>query len=217
MLKPIIFWGASGQARVLREFIESSGYELVALFDNNPAASSPFPEIPLYYGVPGFTRWRQTCPDATIAGLVAIGGSSGQARLDIQRFLERQGIQPATVVHPTAFVASSAVLAQGCQGLAQAAVCADGALGAACIGNTAASLDHETILGDGVHVAPGARIAGCVTIGDDTLIGIGAIVLPRIRIGRHVIVGAGTVVTKDIPDGKVVYGNPARIQRDTIV
>jgi acetyltransferase-like isoleucine patch superfamily enzyme len=56
-----------------------------------------------------------------------------------------------------------------------------------------------------------------VTVGDDTLIGIGAIVLPRIRIGRHVIVGAGAVVTRDVPDGKVVYGNPARIQRDTIV
>jgi sugar O-acyltransferase (sialic acid O-acetyltransferase NeuD family) len=217
MLKPIIFWGASGHARVLREFIALSGYELVALFDNNPAVSSPFPEIPLYYGISGFTHWKQTCPDAPIAGLVAIGGSSGQARLEIQRFLERQGIQSATVVHPTAFVAAGAALGPGSQVLAQAAVCADACLGAACIINTAASIDHETILGDGVHVAPGARIAGCVTVGDASMIGVGAIVLPRITIGRQVIVGAGAVVTKDIPDGKVVYGNPARIQRDTIV
>lgn len=216
MLKPIIFWGASGHARVLREFIASSGYELVALFDNHQAVSTPFPEIPLYYGVPGFMRWKQTCPDIPTAGLVAIGGSSGQSRLEIQRFLERQGIQPATVVHPTAFVAADAVLGPGCQVLAQAAVCAGAVLGATCIVNTAASVDHETILGDGVHIAPGARIAGCVTVGDATLIGVGAIILPRIRIGRHVIVGAGSVVTKDVPDGKVVYGNPARIQRDTI-
>jgi sugar O-acyltransferase (sialic acid O-acetyltransferase NeuD family) len=216
MLKPIIFWGAIGHARVLHEFIAASGYELVALFDNNPTVSSPFPQIPLYYGVAGFTRWKQTYQTIEVAGLVAIGGGNGQARLEIQRFLERQGIQPATVVHPTAFVASSAALAPGCQVLAQAAVCAEASLGAACIVNTAASVDHETTLGDGVHVAPGARIAGCVTVGDHTLIGIGAIVLPRVRIGQHVIVGAGAVVTKDIPDGKVVYGNPARIQRDTI-
>jgi sugar O-acyltransferase (sialic acid O-acetyltransferase NeuD family) len=217
MLKPIIFWGATGQARVLREFIGSTGYELVALFDNNQSASSPFAEIPLFYGIVGFMSWKQSCSHANVAGLVAIGGSSGQARLEIQRFLEQQGIQPARAVHPTAFVASSAVLGPGSQVLAQAAVCADARLGAACIVNTKASVDHETTLGDGVHVAPGATIAGCVTVGDDTLIGAGAIILPRIRIGRHVIVGAGAVVTKDVPDGTVVYGNPARIQRDTSI
>src|SRR5690242_8790439 len=113
MLRPIIFWGATGQARVLREFMGTSGYELVALFDNNQAVSSPFADISIYYGVAGFARWRQSCPDADVAGLVAIGGIGGQARLEIQRFLEHQGIQPATVVHPTAFVAASAVLGPG--------------------------------------------------------------------------------------------------------
>src|SRR5437899_863052 len=35
MSKPIVVWGASGHAKVLREFIGSIGYELVATFDNN--------------------------------------------------------------------------------------------------------------------------------------------------------------------------------------
>lgn len=217
MLKPMIFWGAAGHARVLREFIGANGYTLVALFDNNPQVSAPFPDLPLYYGVAGFEAWQQTCPHAEIACVVAIGGSSGRARIEIQTFLERQGLRPATVAHPTAFVAASAALGPGCQVLAQAAVCADAALGAACIVNTAASVDHEAILGDGVHIAPGARLGGCVTIGDYAMVGIGAIVLPRVRIGRHAIVGAGSVVTRDVPDGTVVYGNPARIQRDAPV
>ena len=52
---------------------------------------------------------------------------------------------------------------------------------------------------------------GCVTIGDDTFIGADAIVLPGVKIGNKVIIGAGAVVTKDIPDGMIVAGNPARI------
>lgn len=44
-------------------------------------------------------------------------------------------------------------------------------------------------------------------------IGGGAVILPGITIGRHAMVGAGSVVTKDVPDGAVVVGNPARIVR----
>lgn len=48
-------------------------------------------------------------------------------------------------------------------------------------------------------------------LGDGCSIGAGAVLLPGIRIGRHSIVGAGAVVTKDVPDGVVVVGNPARV------
>lgn len=48
-------------------------------------------------------------------------------------------------------------------------------------------------------------------IGDNVFIGAGTIVLPGVTIGNNVIIGAGSVVTKDIPDGSVAVGNPARV------
>lgn len=45
-------------------------------------------------------------------------------------------------------------------------------------------------------------------------LGAGVKVLPGITIGEDAIVGAGAVVTKDVPDGAIVVGNPARIVRD---
>lgn len=52
-------------------------------------------------------------------------------------------------------------------------------------------------------------------IGDETLIGNGAIVLDRARIGRHCIVAAGALVPPDreIADGSVVMGTPAKLVR----
>jgi acetyltransferase-like isoleucine patch superfamily enzyme len=41
-------------------------------------------------------------------------------------------------------------------------------------------------------------------------IGTGAVIMPGITIGANAVVGAGAVVTKDVPDGVVVVGNPAR-------
>jgi acetyltransferase-like isoleucine patch superfamily enzyme len=41
-------------------------------------------------------------------------------------------------------------------------------------------------------------------------IGAGATILPGIRIGKGAMVGAGSVVTRDVEDGAVVAGNPAK-------
>ncbi len=217
MLKNIIFWGATGHAKVLRESVERVGYKLVAVFDNNVRLQSPFPDIPLYYGLDGFEQWNMKGrEDMETACLVAIGGANGRDRVNLQHFLEAHQLRPVEVVHPTAFVAANAVISKGCQVLANAAICSDVSLGEGCIINTASSVDHESVLGTGVHIAPGAILAGCVSVGDYSLIGVGAVVLPRVKIGSDVIVGAGSVITKDIPDNKVVYGNPARIKRDKI-
>jgi maltose O-acetyltransferase len=53
-----------------------------------------------------------------------------------------------------------------------------------------------------------------VTIGDDTGVGGGAIILPGVRIGSRSVVGAGAVVTRDVAEGVVVAGNPARVIRE---
>jgi acetyltransferase-like isoleucine patch superfamily enzyme len=45
-------------------------------------------------------------------------------------------------------------------------------------------------------------------------VGANSTVLPGVVIGRDALVGAGAVVVRDVPDGKVVVGNPARIIKD---
>ncbi len=212
----IIIWGASGHAKVLREFLGKIGYDLIALFDNNTRAPRPFDDVPLYYGREAFLSWAAEHRSNETACLVAIGGARGRARMEIQSFLAANGIKPATAIHPTAYVASNAVIAAGSQILAHSTVCANTLLGEACIINTGATVDHECMLGKGVHVAPGAILAGCVKVGDFSLIGPGAVVLPRLAIGTNSIVGAGAVVTREVPDNKVVYGNPARIIRENL-
>jgi sugar O-acyltransferase (sialic acid O-acetyltransferase NeuD family) len=208
--KPLLLWGATGQAIVLAEFVESLGYELVALFDNDPSLRSPLGSVELHLGSE-FERWRKR-REAELYGLVAIGGEHGDARLEIAARLEAAGVRLARVVHPSAYVAADARLEPGTQVLAGAVVCARARLGRCVIVNTRAGVDHESVVEDAAHIGPGATLAGDVRVGARAFVGTGAAVLPRLRIGADAIVGAGAVVTREVPPRAVVAGNPAKLR-----
>lgn len=55
--------------------------------------------------------------------------------------------------------------------------------------------------------------AAPIVIKEGAFIGAHSIILKGVTVGRHSIVGAGAVVTKDIPDGEIWAGNPAKFIR----
>jgi sugar O-acyltransferase (sialic acid O-acetyltransferase NeuD family) len=206
-----VLWGCAGHAKVLANVIALRHGRLIATFDNNPDAT-PLVDVPLHIGESGLARWAKDSHGVDqVAGLVAIGGSRGRDRLAIQALFIKHGLRIGTLIHPSASVDPTAYIGAGGQVLAQAIVSADTVLGTACIVNHKASVDHECVLGDGVHLAPGATLCGLVTVGEAAFIGAGAVVLPRLSIGSDAVIGAGAIVTRDVPPGAVVAGNPARI------
>lgn len=87
------------------------------------------------------------------------------------------------------------------------------------------TIGHHCLLGPRVgiytatHPALAAqRISGLefgkpIIIGNHVWIGGNALIMPGVTIGNDVVVAAGAVVTKDVPDGTMVAGNPAKVIR----
>ena len=212
-----ILWGRAGHAKVLADLIWVRRGRVSALFDNLSTAESSLPDVPIFHGASGFGVWLQQQPSVDgISAAIAIGGNKGADRQEIMSRFKAAGLKLPGLIHPTAAVAGSARMGEGCQILAHAVVGPDVSMGNVCIINHGASVDHECRLGSGVHMAPGAVLCGCVKVGENTMIGAGAVVLPRISIGKGALVGAGSVVTRNVPDGAVVAGNPAQIMKEDV-
>lgn len=56
---------------------------------------------------------------------------------------------------------------------------------------------------------------GSIYIGKNSFIGCKSIIMPGVKIGSRCVIGAGSIVTKDVPDGMVVCGVPAKVMMTT--
>jgi len=135
-----------------------------------------------------------------------------------------EGKRPS--VHPTAFVAPTAVLIGDVTVEENASVWYNAVLradfGPIVVRRGANVQDcaviHVTPV-NAVEIGPGATIGHtCVvhgaTLGEDALVGNGATVLDGARVGARAMVGAGALVTPgtEIPDGMLALGAPAKVK-----
>lgn len=74
---------------------------------------------------------------------------------------------------------------------------------------------ETTYLRRGAHIGHGAIIHGG-DIGENCLVGMNAVVMDQVKVGMGCIIGALCFVPakKEIPERKIVVGNPAKIVKD---
>lgn len=70
-------------------------------------------------------------------------------------------------------------------------------------------------LGKNVTIGHNVVLHGC-QIGDNVLVGMGSTILNGTKVGKNTIIGANSFIAenKDIPEGVLMLGAPARVARD---
>lgn len=206
MITGVVIIGGGGHAKVVIESLRAAGQLVAAVIDADPSPRQVL-------GVP-VVGDDAALPGLRLQGLtqafVAIGDNRLRAKLALS--LQEQEFELVNAIHPAAVVSSSVRLGRGVAIMAGAVINAETDVGDLAIINTGAVVDHDCRLGAACHLGPASALAGGVTIGERTFLGVGARVIPNIKIGSDTIVGAGAVVVRDLADGVVAFGVPAKIQ-----
>jgi len=201
----LLILGAGGHGKVVAETAEANGdWDKIAFLDDDFARLNGTLRWPVVGGMKDVAGLREEY----VAAIVAIGRT--ETRLKLLELVSTAGFSLPALIHPRAWVSSSAKVGAGSVVFAQGVIQADACLGRGVIVNTSASVDHDCTLADGVHVCPGVHLGGSVTVGEGSWLGIGCAIMHGIRVGRGVTVGAGAVVLKDVADDLTVAGCPAQ-------
>lgn len=204
-MKSLIIIGASGHGKVVADIAMKNGYEKITFLDDNKTLN----ECGGYPVVGCSAEFKHHDCDM----IVAIGNAAIRQR--IQEELEQQKKSVPVLIHPNAVVAENVIIGVGSVVMAGAVVNPGSVVGKGCIINTCASVDHDCLVGDYVHVSVGAHLAGTVKVGSRTWIGIGSVISNNLNIICGCTIGAGAVVVKDIKESGVYMGVPAiKINRE---
>lgn len=200
--RPVAIIGYSGHAFVIVDILLSAGRLVTAYCDSAEKARNPYHLQYLGTEQEAIELLRE------YDYFPCIGDN--RIREKVYQEMRAQLGAPISAIHPTAVISSSVHLQEGVMVAANATINPLVEIGTGVICNTSCSIDHECLIGDFAHIAPGAVLCGNVRVGKGSFVGANAVVRQGVTIGENVMIGAGTVIVKDIPDNVTVVGNPQR-------
>ena len=196
--------GYSGHAFVAADIFLSMGLKVAAYCDNEEKSYNPFSLK--YIGKDADPSVRKLLKEYHY--FVAIGDNTIRRKV-YEELCSRVGA-PINAVHASAIVSPSSVMGDGVFVAANSTINPLVKIGNGVICNTSCSIDHECVIEDFAHIAPGAVLCGNVKIGEGSFIGANSVIRQGISIGENVMIGAGAVIVKDIAGNSVVIGNPQK-------
>jgi UDP-perosamine 4-acetyltransferase len=211
MSRPYLVLGGGGHAKVLIDALLLQSADIVGYTVPTPENKDPILGVPCIGNDEAALKY-------SIDSIRLINGL-GSVRLPHERRrlfeeFKQRGYLFESVVHPSVLIANHVELSEGVQLMAGSIIQTGSYIGKNTIVNTKASVDHDCVIGDHVHLAPGVTLSGEVAVGNGVHIGTGATVIQGVRIGDNSLIGAGALVLNDVPENSTVMGVPAReVQR----
>ncbi|WP_066055888.1 acetyltransferase [Robertmurraya korlensis] len=209
MQSRILLIGGGGHCKsVIDSIIRTKHYSDIGIIDREERIGKSILSFPII-GCDGdlLKLYESGYRDAFVT-VGSIGDST--VRKKLFQLLETIGFALPNIIDDSAIVSKYATLEKGIFIGKNVVVNAGSFIYKGAILNTSSVVEHDSVVQEFSHIAPGVVLCGDVKIGANTHIGAKSVVKQNIHIGSNSIIGMGSVVISDIEDNVVAYGNPCK-------
>jgi sugar O-acyltransferase (sialic acid O-acetyltransferase NeuD family) len=200
-LRPIVIAGAGNLAALLLDCLDGDDrWRPVACLDDGKAGST-------IMGVPVLDPCDHDPRDCRQA-FIAIG--EPPMRRQFVKRLEALELDWLSFVDRRSHVSRHARLGAGSLVFPFATIAPASSVGRFCYLGAYASVGGKAVVEDYCSLLPRASVGSCV-IGEGCSLGLNSTCLDGAVLGERVTVAPHTLLRRDVPDGALVAGNPARV------
>jgi UDP-perosamine 4-acetyltransferase len=207
-MEGIVAIGAGGHAKVVLSILKKLGrYRILGYTELHDKGEL----LGVSYLGPDSTLASLSAQEKPLNAVLAVGQIGlGKARHDIWKRLSSLALRFPPVLSPDATVNEGVSIDEAALIMDGAVISAGATIGRGAILNTHCTVEHDAVVAEWTHLAPGATISGGVKIGRYSMVGAGATVIEGISIAEGCVIGAGAVVVQDIAEAGTYVGCPAR-------
>lgn len=117
----------------------------------------------------------------------------------------------ATIVHKSAFIGKGATLCPGAFVMYNCYIGPNAHIGKCSLVMANCSIGHDTYIDDICHCSVGAIMTGYSRLSYCSDLAVGSTLIAYKVVGKYSMVAANAVGTKDIPEGEIWAGTPAKL------
>ena len=199
--KKVFIFGYSGHSYGIIESLYDTGYHIEGYFDLKKSEKNPFGLKYL-----GSEKEEDVC-QIVFGNYVFPCVGDNKIRKELICFFKKNNLKEFVIIDKSASVSSSAFVLGSTYIGKNVVVNSQSHIGAGVILNTSCVVEHECIVSDYTHIAPGAVLCGSVKIGENCFIGANSVVKENVTISDEIIIGAGSVVLKNLIESGIWVGN----------
>ena len=143
--------------------------------------------------------------------VIALGYKHLLAKTPIIEKLKLNNRKLFSFIHPTSYVSSTAVIADGVIIYPFCLIDQSVKIDSGTILHNRVTISHDCTIGSCNYFSPNATVCGNASIGSHCFIGAGVVISNGIVIENEVVIAIGSVVTQNLPTGTNAIGNPLRL------
>ena len=206
-MKSVII-GAGKYGEVYLSYLKDAGVDVIGFLDDDTTHVNTVGGLPLL----GKTDVLPDLKDKFGVEAVYCPLGNNELRVKFLQQAKALGYNIPNYIHPSVIVSPNVKLGEGIYILLGSNIMPFTEIEDCVMISMNVNVAHHNILKKGTFLSTGCNFGASIVAEENTYCGIGSTIMTGLhRLGKDCLIGAGAVVIKDVPDGAVMAGVPAKL------